>query len=1717
MKNHTRLSAARGLLSGAVAFSSISLAATPVAVNDLYSVAVGETLVITGPELLVNDTDPDGDTLSVAGFDDPVNGTIQQRVITRISDTGEELAIREVTFTPASVGPAQITYLLSDLGPFSNAYHLMDWGSIVITVTPEGTEPPPEEPPEEPPEQPPGTTPPTGIVKDSVRHYTFNHSLWDHSSGSNTVTGYWVGEFALVNGTSYAWNGEFGQLDYHALPPFPQLGSSNSEDVFPTEDTPFNTLSLDNVLIMPPNYVQAGSSIVADKEITDARRVIDYLLDEGDSGGKQSGIPLYIYAHWQEAAFYPLNASQWDDYHAVTTGSYHQWFLNYQDQLAALYPEVDIRMIPVGPVIADVVQNASLQASGFTFSDLYEDEAPHGTTDLYFLAGLVTYQAMYGQAVTDSYVPPAEISPLIADDFPALNQYVWQRLNFYNADGVNVWPSDSTNRAPIAGDIERQVMENLPLNLSVDTLLDHASDPNGDEITLVELLNPQNGSLDYDALTGSIVFLPDIGFIGVAEFTYVVTDGELNASGRVRINVVENSQDSDGDGVIDSEDAFPNDPTEWQDSDGDGVGDNSDVAPNDPDRSGNVAPVLVNPLADQLAQAGEAFYLIIPADTFADADNDALMLSLQGAYPATIGFDAETNTFSSLNNIVGSSMVITLVARDAFGGSVTDSFVLTTPEGTQETYALNTALLATTVPDPTPYHLDGSQLQTPPATGLTFSHLNGVTYQQGSLSKEVGSSSYVTYTADQSLPENTDGWIEFSLTDNSSDATFGFTNADTSGFSRPFSFVIEDTHVAIYENGAWIETPLPAYVVGDTYRLERTGNAVTYARNGAVYYSSTQTATQELRLDGSFYGGGGSIEAVAASFAGGSGGGEQPAYYEVNADDSWATIANLLYGTTAVADELEASLGYPQLESGLQLIGFQETLVDDDAVATVPAFYSVPADTTWQSLGMTLYGSEIVADQLQAVLGATYLLTPGEHILGADLPASIIVDSGSDPGEPGEPALGLKNPSMALGLASFPYWSTNFPFLNLAKQGTAGVMEYIGSSGLPNINYSGMRAAGYLDAAGWPLTLPAGYQWLSLVSVDANIREGAVDNGFIPSLAGRYRLRYQGKGELQLLTNGTLLSEGQNEIRFELSGHDTFLGYVIRSTDPDNEGDYIRNVEIVKDDYWELYSAGQIFNPEWLDLIKDMRVLRFMDWQMTNNSLQVNWSDRPTPNDNTYSVTIDAGDNPRVGVPIEVIVELCNQTGADCWFNIPHGATETYVLNLATYVRNHLDAELTAYYEYSNEVWNWIFQQTHDAQAAGEQLFGTEIFGGFVARHYYGYQAAQWSNLIRGLYPAEQQHRVHFTIGTQNDDYTFPLDAAIEGIQYWIDANNTTLKVNDLFDSVAVTWYFGIPHHLQDQVLGWISEHGEVTARNMLFEQLSGEADHFDGPDQPRATDPIDYANLQADVAARHGLDVISYEGGTHLIGYGEFLDPLGDFFVTANQDPRLADLYEVIYQGWNEIPNATLFNHFVDVATHGKYGAWGALQHLRDSTARWDFVVAANQNPATWETRPETAFDQGLNRIGSTDAEILNGTSEEDFLSGAGGNDTLFGGAGADGLNGGPGNDELFGGSGNDYLVGGAGIDQLTGGTGADLFVATAESVVDEVLDFNRTEGDKVHVGQLLRDLPATALVEDHIKFDPVTGGTIVYRGFADGSRYAILVSHGSEFSLDYQDIRTD
>lgn len=265
----------------------------------------------------------------------------------------------------------------------------------------------------------------------SVRQFTFNHSLWENSLTKNANNGYWLGEFAKASKTKYAWNGQFGLNDYTNLPPANQLGSQNSPDVWFPESNSFGNLKLDSIIVMPPNWVQAQSGA---KEVKDTLRVMDYVVKE------QPDLIHYIYEHWPEASVDKLNDNQWSDYKEQTNGDFHQWFIRHQNKLRQARPDVDIRMIPVGPVITDILNNQSLQASKYKWSELYEDNSPHGTVDLHFLASVVTYQGLFGQKISDSYKAPSSINDYARKDFVALNEFVWQRLQHYNANGVRLWP-----------------------------------------------------------------------------------------------------------------------------------------------------------------------------------------------------------------------------------------------------------------------------------------------------------------------------------------------------------------------------------------------------------------------------------------------------------------------------------------------------------------------------------------------------------------------------------------------------------------------------------------------------------------------------------------------------------------------------------------------------------------------------------------------------------------------------------------------------------------------------------------------------------------------------------------------------------------------------------------------------------------------------------------------------------------------------------------------------------------------------------------------------------------------------------------------------------------------------------------------------------------------------------------------------------------------------
>lgn len=111
-----------------------------------------------------------------------------------------------------------------------------------------------------------------------------------------------------------------------------------------------------------------------------------------------------------------------------------------------------------------------------------------------------------------------------------------------------------------------------------------------------------------------------------------------------------------------------------------------------------------------------------------------------------------------------------------------------------------------------------------------------------------------------------------------------------------------------------------------------------------------------------------------------------------------------------------------------------------------------------------------------------------------------------------------------------------------------------------------------------------------------------------------------------------------------------------------------------------------------------------------------------------------------------------------------------------------------------------------------------------------------------------------------------------------------------------------------------------------------------------------------------------------------------------------------------------------------------------------------------------------GADRIyGEGGNDEIDGGAENDLLDGGDGDDTLTGGAGRDALYGGSGSDTLIGGDGNDTLDGGSGTDIAQGGAGNDVyFVDSSSDVVQE----NAAEGDD-HVRSTAQTYTLTANIE--------------------------------------------
>lgn len=298
-----------------------------------------------------------------------------------------------------------------------------------------------------------------------VQLYTFAHSLIDHPSASapnnETTILYWIYDIAQTSGKTFATTGQFGQLPYYVdnLPPNSSLGYQTVPRSWDDSQTTFANSNINTILSTAANFVQWVPPSDPDPSDPQGRTTIantETLFDWTNT--QKSNMRYYIYGNWPEMTNlqnnYPPTVptqSEIDNFHNTTigtTGDFAQWWINYQDAIVASRPLLNTRLIPVGMVISKILTDTSVIPTQIPFNELYEDSDPHGRANIYFLAGMITYMALYEENIPPSYMPSNIISPLIRNNLAAIRNFAWQELydfNFSNGDSRVFYNRPSSN------------------------------------------------------------------------------------------------------------------------------------------------------------------------------------------------------------------------------------------------------------------------------------------------------------------------------------------------------------------------------------------------------------------------------------------------------------------------------------------------------------------------------------------------------------------------------------------------------------------------------------------------------------------------------------------------------------------------------------------------------------------------------------------------------------------------------------------------------------------------------------------------------------------------------------------------------------------------------------------------------------------------------------------------------------------------------------------------------------------------------------------------------------------------------------------------------------------------------------------------------------------------------------------------------------------------
>ncbi len=261
---------------------------------------------------------------------------------------------------------------------------------------------------------------------------------------------------------------------------------------------------------------------------------------------------------------------------------------------------------------------------------------------------------------------------------------------------------------------------------------------------------------------------------------------------------------------------------------------------------------------------------------------------------------------------------------------------------------------------------------------------------------------------------------------------------------------------------------------------------------------------------------------------------------------------------------------------------------------------------------------------------------------------------------------------LGINLTGGTYYSNDPMFANLL----------IGSGWDPSGTDFDEKKPGSVDALGNPVILP-GQQARRILTPPVSVINGT---------ASQIVCTWDGKGKVVMGGAHWKPVFNANDLTFEWPGIKNGEGALawlqIQSSD---QSDRLRNFDCRE----KGVARNAVFAADYLESLKPYGLIRFMDLSGVNgNDPNPVWATR---------ARVDGIGSPAngPGIAIEHMIALANHANADAWFNVPWNADDDYVRNMAQLVHDGMPGNRHVYVELGNEVWNYMFGVTNQAEKEG--------------------------------------------------------------------------------------------------------------------------------------------------------------------------------------------------------------------------------------------------------------------------------------------------------------------------------------------------------------------------------------------------------------------------------